>query len=124
MITLTFRPLRGEGTTLARGAYFRICADATLRGPDNSVTARYTDRLWRLGTKQYSQFECPGPVYLRVTDRDDLCTHIGPFEFIRAADGALFSRQGCLGAHAMGIGIDGATFLWKEIALLASAEAQ
>jgi hypothetical protein len=118
LITLTFRCLRGEGTTLARGAYFRICADATLRGPDNSVAARYSGHSWRLGHQDYSQFECTGPIYLRVTDREARCEHIGPYEFIRAAEGALFSRQGCLGTHAPRVGMEGSALFWTEIALL------
>jgi len=50
--------------------YFRICADATLRGSDNAIAARYSERLWQLGPRQYRSFECSGPVFLRVTEKE------------------------------------------------------
>ena len=43
MIRLSFRALNGEAAILVRGAYFRICADGTLRGPANEVAGSYTD---------------------------------------------------------------------------------
>ena len=118
MITLTFRPLHGEASTLARGVYFRICEDGTLRGPDNAVTARYADRRWSLGQRHYREFECSGPIYLRVTDREDNRERLGPFDFVRASEGALFTHQSCLGMHAPGGALDASTYLWREVALL------
>lgn len=118
MITLTFRPLHGDTSTLARGAYFRICADGTLRGPDNAVTARYADRRWQLGQRHYREFECSGPIYLRVTDREDNRECLGPYDFVRAAEGALFTHQACLGMHSPGGNLESATYRWREVALL------
>lgn len=48
MIILTFRPVHGESPVSVRGAYFRICADCTLRGPDNAIAASYDKGLWQL----------------------------------------------------------------------------
>ena len=45
VIALGFRALNGESVMLIRGAYFRIFADGTLRGPDNAVAASYTNGL-------------------------------------------------------------------------------
>jgi hypothetical protein len=65
LITLTFRPLHGESPTLVRGLYFRICADGTLRGPDNAIAASYAGNRWRLGLRAFRSFECATPLYLR-----------------------------------------------------------
>jgi hypothetical protein len=118
LITLTFRPLRSESPVLVRGTYFRICADATLRGPDNAVVATYADGLWQLSNRQHRGFECGGPVYLRVTHTYGRREHIGPYEFLKAAEGAIFTHESRLGVHAArgepGAWVD----LWKEIAFL------
>ena len=118
MITLTFRPLQGEVATLARGAYFRICADGTLRGPDNEVAARYADRRWQLGQRHYREFECSGNIFLRVTDHEDQLERLGPYDYVRAAEGALFSRHVRLGTHSPGTSHEVATYHWREVALL------
>ena len=78
MITLTFRALNGESVMLVRGAYFRICADGTLRGPDNAVAASYTNGLWQLGKRRHRTLECREAVYLRVTTSDGQRECIGP----------------------------------------------
>ncbi len=122
MITLTFRPLHGEAPALVRGVYFRICADGTLRGPDNAVAANYAERRWQLGPRPFLHFECTGPIYLRVTDHEDRREHLGPFEFLRAAEGAIFSNQACLGIHAPGGALESTTSRWREVTLLAGNE--
>jgi hypothetical protein len=116
LITLTFRPAHGESSVLVRGMHFRICADATLRGPDNAVAARYSEHVWQLGPRQYRSFECGGPVYLRVTDGEGNRERMGPYDFLKAVDGALFTHDSCLGLHAVQAGV--LATVWQEIALL------
>lgn len=118
MITLTFRPLNGESVILVRGAYFRICADGTLRGPDNAVTASYTDGHWQLGRKQHRMLECREAVYLRVTTADGQRECIGPYERVQVAGGAIFSNETYLGAHTRGESYLPESDIWREIALL------
>jgi len=123
VITLTFRALSGESVILVRGAYFRICADGTLRGPDNAVTASYTDGLWQLprkqlASRQHRMLECREPIYLRVTTSDGQRDCIGPYEGLRVTGGAIFSNDTYLGAHTSGEQYVPRTDVWKEIALL------
>lgn len=118
MITLSFRPLNGESVILVRGLYFRICADGTLRGPDNAVTASYVDGLWRLGRRQHRMLECREAVYLRVTTSEGQRECIGPYECLKVAGGAIFSNETYLGAHTRGESYLQETDIWREIALL------
>lgn len=120
MITLTFRPLHGESSVQVRGLYFRICADATLRGSDNAIAAHYSKRLWQLGPRQYRSFECSGPVFLRVTNHDGSREQAGPYNFIKAADGAIATLDSCLGLYASTGDAAALATLWQEIALLSS----
>jgi len=110
--------MRGEATVLVRGTYFRICADQTLRGPDNDVAASYSDHIWRLALREHRAFECDGPVYLRVRGRDGQCQRIGPYEFLRAAEGAIFTHEICLGMHVPRVESGPLPDLWEEIVLL------
>jgi hypothetical protein len=123
LIRLTFRPLRGESSVLARAAYFRICADGTLRGSDNAVAAIYMPHFWQLGQRQFREFECSAPVYLRVTNCAGQRERIGPYDFVRAAEGALFTRECCLGTHSPDWKPDGLEVRWREIALLPASGA-
>lgn len=118
MITLTFRPLSDESVILVRGAYFRICADGTLRGPDNAVTANYTDGLWRLGRRQHRMLECREAIYLRVTTADGQRECIGPYEGLKVTGGAIFSNDTYLGAHTRGESYLPEAVIWREVALL------
>lgn len=118
MITLTFRPLTSESVILVRGTYFRICADGTLRGPDNAVTASYTDGLWQLGRRQHRTLECREAVYLRVTTSDGQRECIGPYECLKVTGGAIFSNDAYLGAHMRGESLLPEASVWREIALL------
>lgn len=118
MITLSFRDLNGESVMLVRGAYFRICADGTLRGPDNAVAASYTDGLWQLGRRRHRALECREAVYLRVTSSDGQRECIGPYEYIKVAGGGIFSNNTHLGAHSRGESYLPETEIWREIALL------
>ncbi len=118
MITLTFRPTCGDAAVLVRGTYFRICADQTLRGPYNDVAASYSDRIWRLALREHRAFECDGPVYLRVRGRDRQCRNIGPYEFLRATEGAIFTHDIRLGVHAPSAEFGPLLDVWEEIVLL------
>ena len=118
MITLAFRPLSGESVTLVRGTYFRICADGTLRGPDNAVTASYAAGRWQLGRRQHSMLECREAIYLRVTNADGQRDCIGPYEALRVAGGAIFSHDTYLGVHTRGDSYSPVADIWTEIALL------
>jgi hypothetical protein len=118
LIKLTFRSLDGDTAVLARGTYFRICPDETLRGPDNSITARYVDGLWQVAHRRHRAFECGGPVYLRVTAADGRREYLGPYDFVKASDGAILSRDGCLGIHSLRRGVAIESDLWTEIVFL------
>jgi hypothetical protein len=118
LIKLTFCPLDSNSAVLIRAMYFRICVDETLRGPDNSIAARYVDGLWQLAHRRHRAFECEGPVYLRVTDTDGRREHIGPYDFLKASDGAIFTRDNCLGAFSLRRNAAVPSGLWTEIAFL------
>ena len=118
MITLTFRAVNAESVMLVRGAYFRICADGTLRGPDNAVAASYTNGLWQLGRRWHRTLECREAVYLRVTTSDGQRECIGPYECLKVAGGDIFSNNTYLGAHSRGESYLPETDIWREIALL------
>jgi hypothetical protein len=120
LITLIFRPVHGESPALVRGMHFRICSDATLRGPDNSIAACYTHRLWRLGARQYRSLECDGPVYLRTMSSDGSRERLGPYNFVKATEGAIFTHDSCLGVYASLADAGELAAVWQEIALLSS----
>jgi hypothetical protein len=98
--------------------HFRICTDATLRGPDNAIAACYSKGFWQLASRPHRAFECGGPVYLRVTNSDGSRQHLGPYDFVKAADGAIYTRDSCLGFHATRLEAGASPEIWREIALL------
>ena len=118
LITLMFHPERSDSAVLVRGACFRIHSDGTLRGPDNAVSATYTDGLWQLGPRRYQAFECAGPIFLRVTDKDGRRECMGPYDFVKVAEGAVLTHDSWLGAHATRGGLGSPVDLWREIAFL------
>ena len=123
MITLTFRPLQTESAILVRAAYFRICADGTLRGPDNCVSARYLNSFWHLGQRRHGSFDCAGPILLRVTNQRGQHECIGPYDSVRAANGAILVQDGCLGIHAVRNQHDSAMLeFWQEVSFLTPDE--
>ncbi|HEY6484578.1 MAG TPA: hypothetical protein VIY54_13725 [Steroidobacteraceae bacterium] len=124
MITLVFRPVCGESLVLVRGTYFRICSDGTLRGPDNCITGSYSGGFWEVGCRLHRSFECGGLIRLRVTDGGGGQEHMGPYDFIRAAEGALFTRERCLGTHASRHLCATVGPVWREIAFLAAENPQ
>jgi hypothetical protein len=120
LITLTFRPVRSESPLLARGAYFRICADATLRGPDNSVAAVYANHSWLFGNRRFRCFECEGPVYLRIRTGSGSLAQSGPYGLLRESEGALYSNDNCLGVYLPGREPGSSVERWQEITLLSN----
>ena len=123
MIILSFRPLQQGSTLLVRGAHFRICADGTLRGPDNTISARYLDGLWYLGHRRHLSVDCAGPIILRVTNRHGQRERIGPYDSIRTAHGTIFTGDNCLGNHAVrdepaSVMLD----VWQEVSFLTPDE--
>lgn len=118
MITLTFRALSNDSVIFVRGTYFKICVDGTLRGPDNSVTASYTDGLWQVARRQHRVLECRATVYLRVTTSDGRRKSIGPYECLRVTGGEIFSNDIYLGAHTRTDSRVPEVDIWTEIALL------
>ncbi len=123
MIILTFRPVRSESRTILRGQFFRICADRTLRGPDNTVAAVYANGLWRVANRPHRSFECEGEVYLRVTDSDGRHVSAGPYQSVRFSQGIIFSGEVRLGTHASPDESDTAPGLLHNVTLL-TAESQ
>lgn len=118
MIKLTFRPLDSESTVLVRALYFRICPDETLRGSDNAIAARYVNGMWQLAHRRHRAFECMGPVYLRVTDIAGRREYMGPYDFLKASDGAIFTRDACLGYYSLRRDGGVPASVWTEIAFL------
>ena len=118
MIVLAFRPVRDEPRVIVRGAYFRICADGTLRGPDNGIVARYLEGLWQLTHGRHREFDCSGPVFLRVTNNDGTRERGGPYEFVKAAGGAVFTHDSCLAVHDSRAELRSSLVLCQEIAFL------
>lgn len=119
MITLAFRSVVTEVVVLVRGVYFRICADGTLRAPDNTVTAKYAEGIWLLGQRPHRILECREPVYLRVTHGNGSRESVGPYQSLTVTGGAIFSDQTYLGAHATHRDpAAGRSEIWREIAIL------
>jgi hypothetical protein len=98
--------------------------DATLRGPDNAIEARYSRGSWLLGHGQHHALECEGPVYLRVTGSNGCREYLGPYDFIKAADGAIFTRDSCLGYYTTRPEAGASPEIWQEVALLSDAPPQ
>jgi len=89
-----------SGTTVyARGAFFRICADQTLRGPDGSLVATYSVHGWRLAGRNYREFEAVGSMFLRAQHVDGRSEVMGPYALVRAGDGMLFEQGRVLGRY-------------------------
>jgi hypothetical protein len=121
LIILSFRPLQNGSAMVVRGAHFRICADGSLRGPDNTTAARYVDGLWHLGQQRHISFESAGPVYLRVTNKHGRRECLGPYTAIRAANGAIYSQDSCLGVHVGRAQVAAEMAeVWQEVAFLSS----
>jgi hypothetical protein len=121
VITLTFTPLTPASQVLVRAAFFRICSDSSLRGPDGSIVARYSN-VWHLGARSFREFRCSNSVYLRVTNQDGEREGLGPYDFVRAAEGALFTADQRLAAYSGPWGASAHAICWREVALLSAPD--
>jgi hypothetical protein len=121
VITLTFRALSNESVIFVRGTYFRIGIDGLLRGPDNSVSASYSDGFWHVARKQHRVLECNSAVYLRVKSFDGQLKRIGPYEDLKIAGGEVLANGACLGWHLLKQSRSPEIDSWREIALLSHA---
>jgi hypothetical protein len=117
-LTLLFSCKQPHHPISVRAAFFRICMDATLRAPDGDIVATFSSRRWRLGKKGCEEFTATGPVVLRIRRFDGVTEHLGPYELVRAADGALFTQGRCLGMHSSAPGAAPGDDSWEEITLL------
>ncbi|MGC8521587.1 MAG: hypothetical protein ACP5PN_06940 [Steroidobacteraceae bacterium] len=118
MITLTFKAFGSDSMTFVRGTYFRICADGTLRGPDNAIAASYSEGLWQVARQRHRAFECRAAIYLRVTGSDGQRRSIGPYAGLRVSGGELYANDTYLGAHGPITSGAAQADIWREIALL------
>ncbi len=118
MITLTFKAFGSDSMTFVRGTYFRICADGTLRGPDNAIAASYSEGLWQVARQRHRAFECRAAIYLRVTGSDGQRRSIGPYAGLRVSGGELYANDTYLGAHGPITSGAAQAEIWREIALL------
>lgn len=117
MIRLTFHASLGEGVLQSRATFFRFCADATLRGPDNSLAATRVDDCWRIGQRLFREWNCIGPVLVRVRKTPAAVPiSMGPYRLLRAAHGVLYGDEVCLSLRMPGWsdGVDAC----HEVALL------
>lgn len=115
--------MRDESRVMIRAAYFRICADSTLRGPDNAVVSRYLNGLWQLSSGRHRAFDCSGPVFLRVTGSDGRIQRVGPLQLVKVTGGAIFADNNCLAVHEsrQEPGPGSAVAHCREVTLLSSA---
>jgi len=122
LITLTFSPLSSGSPVIIRGLFFRIDRDCALRGPDSTVVATYTPHTWRLGARSFREFHCNNTVYLRVRNRAAACEKLGPYDFVRAAEGGLFVQGQCIGTYSPQWDTEATPHqCWQEITLLSVA---
>jgi hypothetical protein len=97
MLRLNFRSVTGDAPTLTVAAYFRFCADGTLRGPENYLVARREEGLWRLSGRMHREIECEGPVRVRLNRGSGGDARLlGPFSQLRTVAGVLYGDDACL----------------------------
>ena len=89
----------------ARAIGFRLCADATLRAQDNSLTATRAGGSWLVGRRSYRRFDCGGPVMLVV--RNGVAgrgKRLGPFRLVRAGAALIWGDDELLSLRMPGWG--------------------
>ena len=97
MLRLNFLTLRGDAHTLMIAACVRFAVDGTLRGPDNSVIARCLEGEWQVGGRMHREFECEGPVRVRLSlGPGEPARLLGPFRLLRTRGGVLYGDDACL----------------------------
>jgi hypothetical protein len=107
---------------LIRAAFFRICCDSALRGPDSTLVASYVSHTWRLGARRYREFHCNDPVYLRVTSSGGDHQRHGPYEHLRVAEGGLFVSGRCIGVHSTNRDAENSVHPWHEVTMLPAGD--
>jgi hypothetical protein len=97
LLRLTFHAWKGDAPTLIQAIFVRFCPDGTLRGPDNYLVAKCVDGLWLLGGRAHRDFECEGPVRVRITSRErERPVNHGPFNQLRTVNGILHGDDACM----------------------------
>jgi hypothetical protein len=110
VLRLTFYTGRGEDAVHARSRSFRLCADATLRGHDNSLAATRVDGGWLLARRSFKRFDCVGPVLLIVRPTaSDRVVSFGPFKLVRAGSALLWGDDELLWPRVPGWAAGGDT---------------
>ena len=80
MLRLNFRSTKGDAPTCTVAAFFRFCADGTLRGPENFLVARCVEGTWSLSGRTHRELDCEGPVTLRLSmGAHEAPVMLGPF---------------------------------------------
>lgn len=103
MLRLTFYASLGQHAAQTRARSFRLCADATLRGHDNSLAATRVGGSWRVGGRSFRQFECAGPVRLIVRrTASDRPISMGPFRLVRAGAALIWGDDQLLSLRVPG----------------------
>lgn len=103
MLRLTFSAALGQDAVQTRAKGFRLCADSTLRGNDNSLAATRINGFWFIGQRLFRQFECDGPVLLIVRKNvSDPPIPLGPFDRIRAGAALIWGDEELLWARVPG----------------------
>src|SRR6187455_733866 len=94
MLRLNFRSTRGDAPTRTVAAFFRFCADGTLRGPENFLVARCVGGTWSLSGRTHRELDCEGPVRLRLSmGAHEAPVELGPFAHVRTAAGMLYGDE-------------------------------
>jgi hypothetical protein len=121
VLRLTFYASLGEPATQARAIGFRLCADATLRAQDNSLTATRTGGSWLVGGRSFRRFDCGGPVVLLVRRAASARpVRLGPFRLVRAGAALIWGDDQLLSLRVPGWGADRDAVY--EVSLVATAE--
>jgi hypothetical protein len=103
MLRLNFRSTRGDAPTRTVAAFFRFCADGTLRGPENFLVARCVGGTWSLSGRTHRELDCEGPVRLRLSmGAHEAPVELGPFANVRTAAGMLYGDERCLNVFLPG----------------------
>ncbi len=103
ILRLSFHSSVGQAPTRTAAAFFRFCADGTLRGPENYVVARCVGGIWTMSGRSHRELDCEGPVKLRVLSGAlDAPVLLGPFTQVRSAAGMLYGDERCLNVFLPG----------------------
>jgi hypothetical protein len=97
VLRLNFHAGLGDPATLMLATFVRFCADGCLRGPDNCVVAQCEEGLWQVSGRSHREFDCDGPVRVRIVSRDgESAIQHGPFKQLRTVAGVLHADDCCM----------------------------